>query len=138
MMSRIDLTAARQCQDALTQAGLEWHLVQDEGPVFAQPWQAQAFAMTLALHERGLFTWGQWAQTLSDCIKSARAAGDPDTGQTYYYHWLNALEQVALASRTCTESELKIRQLGWEQAAQRTPHGMPIELSEAERHLPDA
>ena len=136
-MSQVDLTAARQCQDALTQAGLQWPLLQNEEPVFTQPWQAQAFAMTLALHEQGLFTWDQWAQTLSGCIKAAQIAGDPDTGQTYYHHWLCALEQVALASRACSEPQLKARQLGWQRAADRTPHGLPIELSQAERQLPD-
>ena len=65
-----------------------------EGPVFREPWEAQAFAMALALHERGLFTWTEWAATLGDEIKRAQAAGDPDTGETYYRHWLNALERL--------------------------------------------
>ena len=65
-----------------------------EGPVFREPWEAQAFAMALALHERGLFTWPEWAATLGDEIKRAQAAGDPDTGETYYRHWLNALERL--------------------------------------------
>ena len=65
-----------------------------EGPVFREPWEAQAFAMTLALHERGLFSWGEWAAALADEIKRAQAAGDPDTGDTYYRHWLAALERL--------------------------------------------
>src|SRR6201985_469313 len=65
-----------------------------EGPVFREPWEAQAFAMALALHERGVFTWPQWAATLADEIKRAQAAGDPDTGEAYYHHWLNALERL--------------------------------------------
>ena len=65
-----------------------------EGPVFREPWEAQAFAMALALHERGLFTWPEWAATLADEIKRAQAAGDPDTGETYYHHWLAALERL--------------------------------------------
>ena len=65
-----------------------------EGPVFREPWEAQAFAMALALHKRGLFTWPEWAATLADEIKRAQAAGDPDTGATYYRHWLNALERL--------------------------------------------
>ena len=68
-----------------------------EGPVFREPWEAQAFAMTLALHERGLFSWPEWAATLGDEIKRAQAAGDPDTGETYYRHWLNALERIVAA-----------------------------------------
>ena len=65
-----------------------------DGPVFREPWEAQAFAMTLALHERGLFTWPEWAAALADEIKRAQAAGDPDTGETYYAHWLAALEKL--------------------------------------------
>ena len=68
-----------------------------DGPVFREPWEAQAFAMTLALHERGLFTWTEWAATLADEIKRAQAAGDPDTGETYYPHWLAALERLVAA-----------------------------------------
>ena len=62
--------------------------------MFREPWEAQAFAMALALHERGLFTWPEWAATLAEEIKRAQAAGDPDTGETYYRHWLAALERL--------------------------------------------
>src|SRR5712671_6792998 len=65
-----------------------------DGPVFREPWEAQAFAMALALHERGLFTWTEWAATLANEIRSAQAAGDPDNGATYYHHWLSALERL--------------------------------------------
>jgi nitrile hydratase accessory protein len=67
------------------------------GPVFDAPWQAQAFAMTLALHERGLFTWAEWADYLNRAIADAQAAGDPDRGDTYYAHWLTALERISAA-----------------------------------------
>ena len=66
----------------------------DDGPVFREPWEAQAFAMALALHERGLFTWNEWARKLADEISRAQAAGDPDTGETYYRHWLATLERL--------------------------------------------
>ena len=70
-------------------------LPRDEGgPVFHEPWQAQAFAMTLALYKRGLFAWPEWAAALGAEIKRAQAAGDPDRGDTYYHHWLAALEQL--------------------------------------------
>ena len=65
-----------------------------ENPVFNEPWEARAFAMTLALHERGVFTWPQWAEALSRQIAEARAAGDADLGDTYYQHWLRALESL--------------------------------------------
>ncbi|HEX3914981.1 MAG TPA: nitrile hydratase accessory protein [Steroidobacteraceae bacterium] len=65
-----------------------------DGPVFKEPWEARAFAMALALHERGLFTWAQWAQALSRQIETAQARGDADLGDTYYHHWLLALESL--------------------------------------------
>ena len=102
---------------------------EDGAPVFGAPWEAQAFAMTLALHERGLFTWPEWAATLADEIKRAQAAGDPDTGETYYRHWLAALERlVAEKGIASLETQTRYRD-AWDRAADRTPHGTPIELS---------
>ena len=100
-----------------------------EGPVFREPWEAQAFAMALALHARGLFTWSEWAATLATEIKRAQAAGDPDTGKTYYRHWLNALEHL-VAEKGVTSADTLSRYFNaWDHAADRTPHGKPIELS---------
>lgn len=99
-----------------------------EGPVFKAPWEAQAFAMTLALHERGLFTWSEWAAALTQAIRDAQAAGDPDTGDTYYHHWLVALERITTEKGLVTDSMLAQRMHEWEEAARRTPHGKPIEL----------
>jgi nitrile hydratase accessory protein len=99
-----------------------------DGPVFREPWEAQAFAMTLALHERGLFTWPEWAAALATEIKRAQAAGDPDTGETYYRHWLAALERL-VAERGVTDAAALARyREAWDRAADRTPHGVPIEL----------
>lgn len=137
-MSQIDVDAAHLCQDALAQAGVDMPLLRTDAPVFSEPWQAQAFAMTLALYDRGLFTWDQWAQTLSNCIKTAQNTGDADTGTTYYHHWLAALEQITVAARIVSPGQLQARQAGWREAVARTPHGMPIELSEAEKNLPEA
>jgi nitrile hydratase accessory protein len=99
-----------------------------EGPVFREPWEAQAFAMALALHERGLFTWPEWAATLSGEIKRAQAGGDPDTGETYYRHWLAALERLISAKGVATSEALHRYRDAWDHAADRTPHGLPIEL----------
>jgi nitrile hydratase accessory protein len=99
-----------------------------DGPVFREPWEAQAFAMTLALYERGLFTWSEWAAALADEIKRAQAAGDPDTGETYYTHWLNALERMVATKGVTDASTLKRYHDAWDHAADRTPHGKPIEL----------
>jgi nitrile hydratase accessory protein len=99
-----------------------------DGPVFREPWEAQAFAMTLALFERGLFNWPEWAATLGDEIKRAQAAGDPDTGETYYRHWLNALERMVAHKGVTDAATLKRYHDAWDHACGRTPHGQPIEL----------
>ena len=99
-----------------------------EGPVFREPWEAQAFAMTVALHERGLFSWNEWTVVLGEEIKRAQARGDPDTGETYYLHWLAALERI-VAEKGMTDAPTLTRYRdAWDHAAERTPHGMPIEL----------
>lgn len=103
----------------------------DDGPVFRAPWQAQAFAMTLALHERGVFTWKEWAHALSVAIKDAQAAGDPDHGDTYYTHWLDALERLAAQKGCVSEETLARRRIEWDEAARATPHGQPIVLGRA-------
>jgi nitrile hydratase accessory protein len=99
-----------------------------QGPVFREPWEAQAFAMTLALHKAGLFAWTEWATTLGEEIKKAQAAGDPDTGDTYYHHWLAALERIVAEKGVTTREILVHHYHAWEHAAVRTPHGTPIEL----------
>ena len=97
-------------------------------PVFAEPWQAQAFAMTLALHERGLFSWPEWAEALSIQIAAAQAAGDADLGNTYSRHWLAALEALVAAKGAARADELARCARAWDHAADRTPHGQPIVL----------
>jgi nitrile hydratase accessory protein len=99
-----------------------------DGPVFREPWEAQAFAMTLALHERGVFTWNEWAEALGAEIKRAQAAGDPDTGETYYQHWLAALERLVTEKGVTTSETLHRYRDAWDHACDRTPHGQPIEL----------
>jgi nitrile hydratase accessory protein len=84
--------------------------------------------MVLALHENGLFSWPEWASALADEIKAARAAGDPDTGETYYLHWLAALERIVATKGVTTAEALARYHRAWDAAAQRTPHGAPIEL----------
>jgi nitrile hydratase accessory protein len=98
------------------------------GPVFREPWEAQAFAMTLALYRRGLFTWTEWAATLAAEIKRAQQAGDPDMGDTYYQHWLAALEHLVAEKGVADPASLARYRDAWDHAADRTPHGAPIEL----------
>jgi nitrile hydratase accessory protein len=96
--------------------------------VFRAPWEAQIFALVLSLYDRGLFTWPEWAAALAREIKQAAATGEPDTGETYYQHWLGALEKL-LAQRNVTTPEVLARYYkAWDAAAERTPHGTPIEL----------
>ncbi len=109
----------------------------NDGPVFSAPWQAQAFALALALHERGVFTWPEWAAALTEAIRRAQAQGDPDHGDTYYRHWLDALEQLVIAKGLADARRLHALEHAWEAAAARTPHGQPIELSAAEKALAD-
>jgi nitrile hydratase accessory protein len=99
-----------------------------DGPVFRAPWEAQAFAMAVMLHERGYFTWKEWTAHLSDEIAAARAAGDPDDGSRYYYYWLAALEKLVAEKRLIKPDELATRKDEWDRAARETPHGQPIEL----------
>jgi nitrile hydratase accessory protein len=114
----IDPKAARLAARALPD------LPQDaEGPVFREPWEAQAFAMTLALYA-----------TLAEEIKRAQAAGDPDTGETYYRHWLNALERLVAEKGVTDAATLARYQHAWDHAADRTPHGQPIELRPDDFH----
>jgi nitrile hydratase accessory protein len=99
------------------------------GPVFNAPWEAQAFAMTLALHERGEFSWKEWAQTLADVIGEVRQRGEADTGEHYYRHWQTALERIAARKGLVSDALLLQRRQQWDEAARRTPHGQPIELN---------
>jgi nitrile hydratase accessory protein len=121
-MTKID-PAARRATEAVPSIPRD-----REGPVFHEPWEAQAFAMALALHERGLFTWSEWAATLAAEIKRAQAAGDPDTGETYYHHWLAALERLTAEKGIADRDSLARYRDAWDRAADRTPHGSPIEL----------
>jgi nitrile hydratase accessory protein len=99
-----------------------------DGPVFREPWEAQAFAFAVALHERGVFSWGEWAAALGAEIKRAQGEGDPDTGETYYLHWLAALERLVAEKGVTSAETLARTRDAWEHACERTPHGKPIEL----------
>ena len=99
-----------------------------DGPMFREPWEAHAFAMALTLHDRGVFTWPEWAGALAAEIQRAQANGDPDTGETYYRHWLTTLENLVAAKGVATSETLHRYRDAWDHAADRTPHGAPIEL----------
>jgi len=122
-MSAIDPAAARRATEAVSSIPRN-----QDGPVFREPWEAQAFAIAVALHERGVFSWGEWAAVLGEEIKRAQEAGDPDTGETYYRHWLAALERIVGQKRIADARTLERYRDAWDRAADRTPHGTPIEL----------
>jgi len=119
----LDPAAARRATEALPGIPRD-----DGGPVFREPWEAQAFSMALALHQRGVFTWPEWAAALAEEIKRAQANGDPDTGATYYRHWLATLERLVAEKGIASEPTLARYRDAWDRAADRTPHGTPIEL----------
>ena len=99
-----------------------------DGPVFGAPWQAQAFAMTVTLYQGGIFSWPEWAERLGAEIAAARDSGDPDLGDTYYDHWLKALESLLAEKGLVAPPELTARRDAWDRAARATPHGEPIFL----------
>jgi nitrile hydratase accessory protein len=104
-------------------------LPRDEGgPVFAEPWQAQAFALAVRLSEQGFFTWKEWAATLADELKAAADRGEPDDGSRYYEHWLAALERLVTSRQLANSAELLQRKEDWADAYRHTPHGKPVEL----------
>lgn len=78
----------------------------NEGPVFAEPWQAQAFALAVQMQREGLFTWSEWGDLMGESIEAARADGDPDLGNTYYLHWLATLEKISSDKGLCSEDSL--------------------------------
>jgi nitrile hydratase accessory protein len=119
----LDREAAARATDALPDLPRD-----DEGPVFREPWEARAFAVALALHQRGVFTWPEWAAALADQIKRAQAAGDADSGDTYYKHWLATLETLVATKGVAPTDMLHQYRDAWDHAADRTPHGSPIEL----------
>jgi nitrile hydratase accessory protein len=104
----------------------------DEGPVFKGPWEAQAFAMAVSLHTRGVFTWTEWAAALASELAAAAGRGEPDDGTRYYEHWLAALEKLVAGKNVITPAELERRVDEWDTAARATPHGSAIELRRGE------
>jgi nitrile hydratase accessory protein len=104
-------------------------LPRDEGgPVFAEPWQAQAFALAVKLSEQGHFTWKEWAAALAEEIKAASDRGESDDGSHYYHYWLTTLERLVAAKGLSGSAELLARKQAWADAYRHTPHGKPVEL----------
>ncbi len=100
----------------------------EDGPVFAEPWQAQAFALAVKLSEQGYFTWKEWAAALAKEIRGASNRGESDDGSRYYHYWLAALERLVAAKGLSDSAELLARKEAWADAYRHTPHGKPVEL----------
>ncbi len=122
-MSEINTEAARQAMEAVPSIPRD-----RDGPLFREPWEAQSFAITLGLYDQGLFSWKEWTAALVVEIKRAQEAGDPDTGETYYLHWLAALEWIVREKGVADDATLGRYRDAWRRAADRTPHGQPILL----------
>ncbi len=103
----------------------------DGGPVFNEPWEASAFALAVRLSAEGHFTWAEWTETISREIAEARTRGDPDLGDTYYHHWVNALQRLCEEKSLVDHDLVEQRKEEWRMAYLNTPHGQPIELSAA-------
>ena len=103
------------------------------GPVFAEPWQAQAFALAVKLSERGHFSWTEWAKALGAELKAAADRGEPDDGSRYYEHWLAALERLVVEKGLTDQEAMRERKEAWMEAYLHTPHGKPVELSGSDR-----
>jgi nitrile hydratase accessory protein len=105
----------------------------EEGPVFAEPWQAQAFALAVKLSEEGHFTWKEWASALAEELRGAADRGEPDDGSHYYEHWLAALERLVTEKGLTDRAALHARKDAWADAYRHTPHGKPVELRATDR-----
>jgi len=101
------------------------------GPVFAEPWEAQAFALAVKLSEQGYFTWKEWAAALAEELKAAEARGEDDDGSQYYRHWLATLERLVAAKGLTDPAAMLARKEAWAEAYRHTPHGKPVELARA-------
>jgi len=101
---------------------------EESGPVFAEPWQAQAFVLAVKLSEQGHFTWKEWATALADELKVAASRGEPDDGSHYYEHWLAALERLVTTKGLSDHATMLARKEAWADAYRHTPHGKPVEL----------
>ena len=104
----------------------------NDGPTFAEPWQAQAFGLAVRLSAEGHFTWNEWAAALALELKAAADRGEPDDGSRYYEHWLAALERLVTSKGLTDAAALATRKEAWADAYRHTPHGRPVVLRKTE------
>jgi nitrile hydratase accessory protein len=123
-LNQLDPIALSQCLAALPQLPTD-----RGGPVFAEPWQAQAFALVVKLSAQGHFTWKEWASALGEELRAGTDRGEPDDGSRYYYHWLAALERLVTEKGLTDREAMRERKEAWAEAYRNTPHGMPVKLA---------
>lgn len=129
ILSQHDLAPVNELAAALPRLARD-----NGGPVFAEPWQAQAFALAIKLSEEGHFTWKEWASALADELKAASNRGEPDDGSHYYEHWLAALERLVTEKGLTNREAMAERKEAWADAYRHTPHGELVELSASGKH----
>ena len=100
----------------------------EEGPVFGEPWEAQAFAMAVKLSVEGHFTWMEWTIALGEQLQAALRRGEPDDGSRYFEHWIAALEHLVVDKNLTDLTALSERKKAWVDSYRHTPHGQPVEL----------
>lgn len=96
--------------------------------MFAEPWEAQVFALTVHLSQQGHFTWSEWTQAFGATLRQAAASGHPDDGSSYYRHWLATLERILIDRGAAEADALEGLKAAWEEAYRTTPHGKPVSL----------
>ena len=97
-------------------------------PVFAEPWEAHAFAIAVILSENGMIKWSEFSDTLAKKIKILKEQGLHDSGNTHYHLWLSALETILFEKKIMKKSDLKRSIKQWRSAYLSTPHGKPVRL----------
>jgi nitrile hydratase accessory protein len=102
--------------------------IDEDGPVFAEPWQAQAFAMAVNLSGQGYFSWSEWAEVLAAELQRAADRSEADDGSHYYHHWVAALEKLVTQKGLADSLILNERKNSWADAYRSTPHGQPVSL----------
>jgi nitrile hydratase accessory protein len=105
--------------------------IQNRRAAFQKPWHATGFAILLSLHRAGLFSWPEWVDAFSsrDRMSPDRAGECVEDG--YYRRVLETVEDLLSGKGMMTAQALAAMDDAWRRAYLGTPHGMPVELSNA-------
>ena len=75
--------------------------------VFQTPWESHAFAMAVALCERGLFTWDEFRAHLIAEIGRWERENPQGSEYQYYERWVAALGKLLLERGVCDLGEIE-------------------------------